>query len=143
MDLPILKYFYSLFGPTTKNVMYKQDLTLDNIQWLICHKTKPNQFSLVVYHWGLSDSKCLQISRTLQSILAYPNSSLVLIVSILPMISFLEKSFFQTFEDHSTTGITITFIFHNFFSSLARFKYLCIFSLPFFHSIVCWHGEIS
>ena len=23
--------------------MYKQDLALDNLQWLICHKTKPNQ----------------------------------------------------------------------------------------------------
>ena len=23
--------------------MYKQDLALNNLQWLICHKTKPNQ----------------------------------------------------------------------------------------------------
>ena len=23
--------------------MYKEDLVLDNQQWLICHKTKPNQ----------------------------------------------------------------------------------------------------
>ena len=23
--------------------MYKPDLALDNLQWLICHKTKPNQ----------------------------------------------------------------------------------------------------
>ena len=22
--------------------MYKEDLTLNNLQWLICHKTKPN-----------------------------------------------------------------------------------------------------
>ena len=22
--------------------MYKEDLALDNLQWLICHKTKPN-----------------------------------------------------------------------------------------------------
>ena len=22
--------------------MYKQDLALNNLQWLICHKTKPN-----------------------------------------------------------------------------------------------------
>ena len=22
--------------------MYKQDLVLNNLQWLICHKTKPN-----------------------------------------------------------------------------------------------------
>ena len=23
--------------------MYKEDLTLNNLQWLICHKTQPNQ----------------------------------------------------------------------------------------------------
>ena len=23
--------------------MYKQDLALNNLQWLMCHKTKPNQ----------------------------------------------------------------------------------------------------
>ena len=23
--------------------MYKEDLALNNIQWLICHKTQPNQ----------------------------------------------------------------------------------------------------
>ena len=27
--------------------MQKQDLTLNNEQWLICHKTKPNQTNLV------------------------------------------------------------------------------------------------
>ena len=25
--------------------MYKKDLALNNLQWLICHKTKPNQIS--------------------------------------------------------------------------------------------------
>ena len=42
--------------------MYKQDLELDNLQWLICHKTKPNQiesiqrigkFSLSIQHRSL------------------------------------------------------------------------------------------
>ena len=23
--------------------MYKQDLVLNNLQWLVCHKTQPNQ----------------------------------------------------------------------------------------------------
>ena len=26
--------------------MYKEDLTLNNQQWLICHKTQPNQIKL-------------------------------------------------------------------------------------------------
>ena len=28
--------------------MYKEDLTLNNLQWLICHKTEPNQ---IIYIW--------------------------------------------------------------------------------------------
>ena len=27
--------------------MYKQDLALNNLQWLICHKTQPNQTKLM------------------------------------------------------------------------------------------------
>ena len=30
--------------------MYKQDLVLNNLQWLICHKTKPNQTLPKEYH---------------------------------------------------------------------------------------------
>ena len=26
---------------------YKEDLALNNLQWLICHKTKPNQIYLI------------------------------------------------------------------------------------------------
>ena len=26
--------------------MYKEDLALNNLQWLICHKTQPNQIKL-------------------------------------------------------------------------------------------------
>ena len=28
--------------------MYKQDLALNNLQWLICHKTQPNQGGVLV-----------------------------------------------------------------------------------------------
>ena len=28
--------------------MYKQDLALNNLQWLICHKTKPYVFNIYV-----------------------------------------------------------------------------------------------
>ena len=28
--------------------MYKEDLTLDNLQWLICHQTKPYIFDIYV-----------------------------------------------------------------------------------------------
>ena len=26
-----------------KSYLYKEDLALNNLQWLICHKTQPNQ----------------------------------------------------------------------------------------------------
>ena len=29
--------------------MYKEDLALNNLQGLICHKTQPNQINLCVY----------------------------------------------------------------------------------------------
>ena len=29
--------------------MYKEDLTLNNVQWLICHKTQPNQIIYIEY----------------------------------------------------------------------------------------------
>ena len=29
--------------------MYKKDLALNNLQWLICHKTQPNQIIYIVY----------------------------------------------------------------------------------------------
>ena len=27
--------------------MYKEDLALNNLQWSLCHKTKPNQYTLL------------------------------------------------------------------------------------------------
>ena len=29
--------------------MYKEDLALNNLQWLICHKIKPNQIIFNIY----------------------------------------------------------------------------------------------
>ena len=29
--------------------MYKEDLALNNLQWLICHKTQPNQIIYITY----------------------------------------------------------------------------------------------
>ena len=32
--------------------MYKDDLALNNLQWLICHKTKPNQIIYIFNIYG-------------------------------------------------------------------------------------------
>ena len=66
----------------------------------------------MVFHWSLSDSKSPQVSRTLISILADFNNSVVPRAPI-------------------TIGITITFMFHSFFNSLVRSRYLSLFTLSF------------
>ena len=44
----ILKYQENVFAnPIYLIYMYKEDLALNNLQWLICHKTKPNHIYLV------------------------------------------------------------------------------------------------
>ena len=40
--------------PTTLNpiylvYIYKEDLALNNLQWLICHKTEPNIYLIYIY----------------------------------------------------------------------------------------------
>ena len=34
--------------------MYKEDLALNNLQWIICHKTQRNQPNLIWSKYGLS-----------------------------------------------------------------------------------------
>ena len=81
----------------------------------------------MVFHWSLSDSKCPQVSRTLLSILAVLNNTVVWIVSSRPPTS---KSF-SPFNNPLVTipkvpitiGIIVTFMFHSFFNSLVRSRY--------------------
>ena len=87
------------------------------------------------FHWSLNDGKSPQISWTLHSFLADLNKTVVWIFSSQPSIS-------NSFSPHSKLlgivpsariiiGITVTFMFPRFFSSLARSKYLSPFSLSF------------
>ena len=86
--------------------------------------TLTNGFSLT--------SEWPQVSRTLLSILTDLNSVVVRMVLILPLIcnsfNLLAKPLETIPSTPSTIGITITFTFHSYFSSLARSKYLSIFS---------------
>ena len=81
----------------------------------------------------VSDIKSSQESRTLLSIPANLNNVAVWMVSILPLISnssSLSSKLLGTVPRAPTTiGITFTLIFQSFFSSLARSRYLSIFSL--------------
>ena len=94
----------------------------------------------MVFHWSLRDIKFSQVSRTLLSILAILNNAVVWMVSSRPPTS---KSS-RPFNNHLVTvqkapitiSIIVTFMFHSFFNSLARSRYLSFFSHSF--SFILW-----
>ena len=88
----------------------------------------------MVSHWNLNDSKSPLVFRTLLSILAELNNNVI--VSTCPLIS----SSFSTPCTNPlvsvkrapiTIGIIVTFMFHNFFNSVVRSRYLSFFWLSF------------
>ena len=94
----------------------------------------------MVTHWSLSDNKCPQVARTLLTILAYLNKAIVWMISPRPLISKSSNprinSLVTVPKAPITIGLTVTFMFHNFFNSLARSKYLSFFSLSFSFLVV-------
>ena len=93
----------------------------------------------MVFYWSLRDYISLQVSKTVLSILAALINAVVWIVSTRPLIFKSPK----TFTNHlgnvpkapATVGITVTFMFHRFFNSLARSRYLSFFSFSFNFSL--------
>ena len=100
----------------------------------------------MVFHWSLSDSKSSQVSRTLLSILSDLRKAVVWMVSVCPLIS--ETS--SPFTNHlgivpcapTPTGITVTFIFHSFFSSPSRSLFIPLFTFFQFYSVFYRDGEV-
>ena len=94
----------------------------------------------MVFHWSLSDSRSPQASRTLFSILAVLNNAVVWVVSTRPPTSKSSSPFNNPLvavpKAPITIGIIVTFMFHSFFRSLARSRYLSFFSLSF--SFILW-----
>ena len=89
----------------------------------------------MVFHWSLSDSKSPQVSRTRLRILAVLSNAVVWIVSTRPPTSKSSRPFNNPLVIVPNAPITIdtivTFMFHSFFNSLARSKYLSFFLLSF------------
>ena len=89
----------------------------------------------MVFHWSLSDCKSPQVSRTFLSILAVLNSAVVWTVSTRPATSKSSSPFSNLLvtvpNAPITIGIIVTFMFHRFFNSLARSRYLSFFSHSF------------
>ena len=94
----------------------------------------------MVFHWRLSDSKSPQVSRTLLSILAVFNNAVVWMVSTRQPTSKSSRPFNNRLvtvpKAPITIGIIFTFMFHRFFNSLARSRYLSLFSHSF--SFILW-----
>ena len=94
----------------------------------------------MVFHGRLSDSKSPQVSRTLLSILVVFNNAVVWMVSTRLPTSKSSRTFNNPLvtvpKAPITFGIIVTFMFHSFFSSLARSWYLSPFSHSFqFYSV--------
>ena len=94
----------------------------------------------MVFHRSLSDSTSSQVSRTRLSILTVLNNAIVWIVSTLPPTSKSSRPFNNCLVTLPKTPITIgtivTFMFHRFFNSRARSRYLSLFSHSF--SFILW-----
>ena len=95
----------------------------------------------MVFHRSFSDSKSPQVSRTLLSILAILNNAVVWMVSTRPLTSKSSSPFNNPLvtvpKAPITIGIIVTFMFHSFFSSQARSRYLSFFH--FLSVLFCGH----
>ena len=93
----------------------------------------------MVSHWSFSACESLQVSRTRLTILADVHNAGVCMVCICPLISNSSNPFTNPLgivpSTPTTIGITVTFMFHSFFSSLARCRYLSLFSLSFIFAL--------
>ena len=49
-----------------RTVCIKMDLVLNNLQWLICHKTQPTNQKMMIIHW----SWCRKITENVNTLLA-------------------------------------------------------------------------
>ena len=89
----------------------------------------------MVFHWGLSDSKFSRVSRTRLRILAVLSNTVIWIVSTRPPTSKSSRPFNNPFvivpKATIIIGTIVTFMFHSFFNSLSRSRYLSFFSHSF------------
>ena len=106
-----------------------------------------HQCYLMVSHWSLSDNKSPQVSRTFLSMVAPLNNGIVWMVLIVLFFSKFSSSFIIplriVLRAPITISITVTFMFHSFFSCLPKFWYLSRFFLFLrFYSLVSWNNRI-
>ena len=96
----------------------------------------------MVSHWSLSDRKSPQVPRTRLRILAVLANAVIWIVSTRPPTSKSSRPFNNPLvivpKAPITIGTIVTFMFHSFFNSLPRSRYLSFFLHPF--RLILWSG---
>ena len=89
-----------------------------------------------IFHLSMSDRKSSQLCRTFLSYQTDFDRAIVWIVSTLPLFSssfrLLSMSSGTVLSAPKIISITVTFMLHSFFSSLAKYKYLSSFFWPSF-----------
>ena len=105
-------------------------------------------YLLIVFPWTFSDSTSPQVSWTLFSILALLNNAVVWMVSTRLPTSKSSTPFsyplVTVLKAPITIGIIVTFMFHSFFNSLARSRYLSFFFTLFqFYSVVSRNSKVD
>ena len=108
--------------------MYKEDLVLNNLQWLICHKTKPNLLS-----WAECDAKYIFLSRIqLDWIQSFPFPRLVAIpilkrsvcLTIYALLGMKRTDAFMPFpRDIKMKGNTVLFRIWNLVANSISYNY--------------------
>ena len=98
----------------------------------------------MVFHRSLSDSKSLQVSRTLLSILAVLRNADIWIVSTRQPTSMSSRPFdfplVIVAKVPITIGTIVTFIFHSFFNSLF---FILLFTFFQFYSVVSRNNKVD
>ena len=97
----------------------------------------------MVFYWSLTDSKSPRVSRTRLRILAVLSNAVIWRVSTRPPTSKSSKPFNNPLvivpKAPITIGTIVTFLFHSFFNSLSRSRYLSFFSHSF--RFILWSAE--
>ena len=91
----------------------------------------------MAFYWSLSDSKSPQVSRTRLRILAVFSNAVVWIISTRPPTSKSTRPFNNPLVSVPNASITIStivsFMFHSFFNSLARSRYLSYYNYYYYY----------
>ena len=85
----------------------------------------------MVFHWSLSDSKSPKVSRTCLSLLAVLRNAVIVSTCLLTSKSFrpFNNPLVIVPKVPIIISTIVTFMFHSFFNSLARSRYLSFFHI--------------